>query len=158
MTISLPPHRQVRLLNLLETVLKQHHIEQVDIQKLLGELRSMSLALPGSKGCFSFLRNALTEKENTITITENMRLQLQDFLLITKDIVRRPTHLSEIVPKNPSYFGAVDACKLGMGGVWLPPAQRLPNSISPSTVTALRDPVLWYSHDSTRCVRLSCQS
>ena len=37
----------------------------------------------------------------------------------------------------------MDACKLGMGGVWLPPAQRLPNSISPSKVTALRDPVLW---------------
>ena len=78
MTISLPPHRQVRLLNLLETGLKQHHIERVDLQKLIGELRSMSLALPGSKGCFSFLQNALKEQNNTITITENMRVQLQD--------------------------------------------------------------------------------
>ena len=92
MTISLPPHRQVRLLNLLETVLKQHHIEQVDIQKLLGELRSMSLALPGSKGCFSFLQNALKEQNNTITITENMRVQLQDFYSLRQILsVAQPT-------------------------------------------------------------------
>ena len=83
----------------------------------------MALALPGSNGCFSFLQQALTESDLNILITENMHQHLQDLLIIAKEITSRtrPTHLNEIVPKIPSYFGAVDAAKGGMGGVWLPP-------------------------------------
>ena len=97
----------------------------------------MALALPGSNGCFSFLQHALTESDFNILITENMHQQLRDLLIIAKEITSRPTHLNEIVPKNPSYFGAVDAAKGGMGGVWLPPSHMVSNSIQPTKATAL---------------------
>ena len=103
----------------------------------------MTLALPGSKGCFSFLQSALKESGPNIIITADMHQQLQDLLILAQEIVSRPTHLNEIVPKNPSYFGAMDASKQGMGGVWLPPTTPISNSIQPSKTTALRAPILW---------------
>ena len=74
-----------------------------------------------------------------------MHQQLRDLLIIAKEITSRPTHLNEIVPKNPSYFGAVDAAKGGMGGVWLPPSHMVSNSIQPTKATALQSPILWRS-------------
>jgi hypothetical protein len=60
-TISLPPHRLDRLYELLDTVqpprkrlpLRQWH-------QILGELRSMALALPGARGLFSVLQTSIS--------------------------------------------------------------------------------------------------
>ena len=46
------------------------------------------------------------------------------------------------MPKNPSYFGAEDAARRGMGGVWLPPAPFVSNSIHPPKDNALQSPIL----------------
>ena len=92
-------------------------------QRLLGELRSMSLALPGSAGCFSHLQEALGHARNRIKITQPIRDQLLDFKWIANSISERPTHLAEVVPTPPAYYGAMDAAKEGMGGVWFPPTK-----------------------------------
>lgn len=46
-TITLPAHRAERLLNLLDTLIKRRRISFTNWQKVLGELQSMILALPG---------------------------------------------------------------------------------------------------------------
>ena len=145
MTITLPQHRQDRLLELLQSTIQRKSMDKIRLQKLLGELRSMALALPGSHGCFSFLQDALSGGDSKICVTPDMRQQLRDLLLLAQEITSRPTHLNEIVPKNPSYFGAMDASKIGMGGVWLPPTGKVFNSIQPTSATALKDPILWRS-------------
>ena len=48
----------------------------------------MSLAIPGSKGCFSFLQDTLKSGATKVHITKVVRDQLQDFLCLAKDIVR----------------------------------------------------------------------
>jgi len=142
-TISLPPHRQVRILELLRSVVKRKRTSVKEWQKLLGELRSMAIAIPGSKGCFSFLQHALRPGAARIIITKEVRDQLLDFLWISEDVCNRPTHLAEVVPTPPSYFGAMDAAKAGMGGVWFPPGPAVPLSIHPHKKNSLQDPCLW---------------
>jgi len=142
-TISLPPHRQERLLLLLGTITKRKRASVQEWHKLLGELRSMSIAVPGSRGCFSFLQHALRPGAKRIIITPEIRDQLLDFLHLAQDIASRPTHLAEVVPTPPTYYGSVDAAKQGMGGVWFPPGPPLPNAIHPPLSQRLQAPCLW---------------
>lgn len=60
MTVELPMHRQERLGAILSSIPpSQKRIGVKKWHKLLGELRSMSLALPGAKGMFGMLQEAL---------------------------------------------------------------------------------------------------
>ena len=59
-TLNLPPHRLERLYTLLARIQPPHRRVSVKLwHQLLGELRSMSPALPGSRGLFSALQDAL---------------------------------------------------------------------------------------------------
>ena len=90
-------------------------------QVLGGELRSMSVGIPGSKGLFSALQEAFTHADkNRIRITKEMADMLLDFELLAKDLSHRPTALAEIVPDHPVAVGPRDASGEGMGGVWIP--------------------------------------
>ena len=128
----LPPNRRL-------PVSKWHQI--------LGELRSMSPALPGSRGLFSMLQEALRHTEgHRIRITRAIHHLAQDFLFLLQSLHERPTRLPELVPTYPSDIGACDACQIGMGGVWFdtldpntPPVlwqQRFPEHISADLVTS----------------------
>ena len=103
----------------------------------------MSLAIPGSKGCFSFLQEVLTPTSSSVNITSVVRDQLKDFLWLAKDIINRSTHLAKVVPSPPSYLGSMDAAKEGMGGVWFPPDLKLPGAIQPCSSDCLTSPILW---------------
>ena len=143
-TITLPPHRRDRLHNLLDTMLRRKRASRQEWQRLLGELRSMQLALPGSEGCFSFLQEALGVGNQRVKISELVRDQLKDFKWIASSLTTRPTHLAEVVPTPPTYFGAMDAAKEGMGGVWFPPADQAPPlALQQPKASRLRHPILW---------------
>jgi hypothetical protein len=89
--------------------------------KVLGELSSMTLAIPGGRGLFSLLQSGLKHRDRyRIGITPAIRAQLDDFEYLARDLGSRPTSLSEIVPGMPAALGASDAAKSGMGGVWFP--------------------------------------
>ena len=119
-TISLPPHRLDRLYELLDTVqpprkrlpLRQWH-------QILGELRSMALALPGARGLFSVLQAALSRADqHRVRLNRHVFNAIEDFRAIANSRQSRPTRLMELVPLAPSDLGACDACRQGMGGVW----------------------------------------
>ena len=64
MTIQLPPHREERLWEILDSIPREQKRTSVKKwHKVLGELRSMSVALPGSRNMFGRLQNALSLKE-----------------------------------------------------------------------------------------------
>jgi hypothetical protein len=123
-TLHLPPHRLDRLYELLALV--QPPKRRVSIKlwhKLLGELRSMSPALPGSRGLFSVLQHALVRSDrNRVRLTQHVWDMMADFTAIADSLRQRPTRLRELVPTHPAFLGASDACRTGMGGVWLCPA------------------------------------
>jgi hypothetical protein len=124
-TIELPLHRIERL----ETIL---HIEfprtrtrasLTSWHKLLGELRSMVLALPGGLGMFSMLQDALVKRpssNNRIHLTSTIHDQLDDFRYLLRELSSRPTRIAELIADKTEFIGAHDAAAPGMGGVWLP--------------------------------------
>ena len=131
-TISLPPHRKERLHHLLDTMLSRKRASRQEWQRLLGELRSMQLALPGSAGCFSFLQEALGASNQRIKITAPVRHQLQDFKWMASSLCTRPTHLAEVVPTPPHLFWR-DGCGQGRHGRGLvPPSESRAAPQSPT--------------------------
>ena len=64
-TVSLPDHRTTRLLEILDLI--PNFLRSVATKtwhKVLGELRSMSIAIPGSAGLFLVLQEAFRHKES----------------------------------------------------------------------------------------------
>ena len=134
-TIHLPPHRLERLYELLESISPPH--KRVSVKRwnqLVGELRSMSPALPGARGLFSILQDSLKRADrNRVRVTRYVWDMASDFRGIADSLQSRPTRLRELVPGNPEYIGASDVCISGMGGVWF--ARHHLSSLEP--------PILW---------------
>lgn len=148
LTLSLPPHRLERLNHILDWISsprRRLHIKRW--HQLLGELRSMSIAIPGSRGLFSVLQEALRRADSRrVRLTRKIHEVAADFKWLVASLGARPTRLPELIPTYPSDVGASDACQYGMGGVWFdvldptsPPLlwrQRFPPRITASLVTA----------------------
>ena len=82
-TIKLQPHRIKRLLKILESIAPdQKTIAMKDWHKVLDELRSMLIALPGSVGLFSLLQEALRHEDPTrpcLNLSKLLHSFLDDF-------------------------------------------------------------------------------
>lgn len=126
-TLELPPHRKVRLLAIFDDLHGKDRVSLSQWRKVLGELRSMAIGIPGCRGLFSCLQHELKFAEkNRIHITPEMRDLLSDFEELAKSLAERPTHFSELVPDYPVAIGLHDASGQGMGGVWLPAVTNTP--------------------------------
>ena len=132
MTIELPPHRVERLAAILASIPRsQKRVSTLKWQKVLGELRSMSIAIPGSRGLFSLLQEALRHHEpgSRIRLSQGVHDCLDDFRWLADDLSARPTRLYEVVAQpHPEILGAQDACGVGMGGVWFSVPTMSPSS------------------------------
>lgn len=123
-TLNLPPHRLARLYALLDAFPPTRRRAPVaEWHQLLGELRSMSAALPGARGLFSILQDTLrTGDRYRVRLSRRVFDNLADFRAIADSLRDRPTRFLELIPKgDPIAWGACDACQLGMGGVWFRP-------------------------------------
>jgi hypothetical protein len=117
MTLELPVHRRERLQTILDSIPRsQKRTTAKKWHKVLGELRSMSVALPGSRGLFSQLQLALKDKSR-VRLDRGVHDALADFQWLKDNLASRPTRLLELVELPPSVSGSDDACKQGMGGV-----------------------------------------
>ena len=121
LTLNLPHHRIDRLREVLIWLRPPHKRLAVSKwHRVLGELRSMSPALPGTRGLFSVLQEALRKGDRQrVRLTQHVYDTAADFLVLVDSLAARPTRLPELVPTAPSHVGACDACQVGMGGVWL---------------------------------------
>ena len=93
MTISLPPHRQERLADILSSIPPtQKRISAKKCHKSLGELRSMTIALPGARHLFSTLQHALkTQLKQRLMLKKGVHDSIKDFKWILKEISTGPT-------------------------------------------------------------------
>jgi hypothetical protein len=130
MTLNLPPHHVARLREVLQWL--QPSRKRLAIAKwhqLLGELRSMSPALPGTRGLFSVLQHALSSGDRRrVRLSQQVYDTAADFNALVDSLAQRPTRLQELVPMEPSHIGASDACQVGMGGIWMAPTVEPPYS------------------------------
>jgi hypothetical protein len=140
MTIQLPPHRVERLWEILDSIpRKQKRTSVKKWHKVLGELRSMSIALPGSRNMFGRLQNALSlQQKSRVTLNKGVHQALEDFRWLAQDLTSRPTSIQEVVPLPPIAEGDHDASGTGAGGVWFPSDTAVPRGDSKPGV-----PVVW---------------
>lgn len=132
-TLELPPHRAARLFAIFDDLRHATRIGERAWRRVLGELRSMSIGVPGSRGLFSALQEGLRYSEKgRLRITPGMRAQLADYEHLARDLASRPTAIAEVIPDLPVAVGPHDASGVGMGGVWLP-----------ATVDSNLTPLLW---------------
>ena len=127
LTIQLPPHREERLWEILNSIPRDQKRTSVKKwHKILGELRSMSVALPGSRNMFGRLQNALSLKEKgRVSLKKGVHQALDDFRWLASDLSSRPTRIPELVPLSPIAEGHHDASGAGAGGVWFPGQQAV---------------------------------
>lgn len=124
-TIELPPHRRGRLEELLAKFPPhQKRTSRRKWQQLIGELRSMVLAIPGGRGLFSQLQSVLdysatARPSDRLFLSKAVHDQLDDFRWLAQNLSSRPTRWGELIDSDPLFLGAVDASGDGMGGVWL---------------------------------------
>ena len=118
-TLELPPHRKIALAEIFEDLSTRSRVSSKQWQRVLGKLRFVSRAIPGSGGLFSTMQLALNRaKGHRVRITRHLREHISDFARLSADLCARPTYLAEIVPQEPTLLGATDAAKAGMGGVF----------------------------------------
>ena len=137
-TLSLPAHRRQTLLDTIDSMLTSTSVPIRDWQRLLGQMRSMVLGIPGGRGLFSQLQVALADAHDTGIVHLNQPVldQLSDIRVLASDLAARPTRIAEVVQQNPAYVGTCDASLVGMGGVWLPPT-------CPSARHPPHPPIVW---------------
>eukprot|EP00536_Pseudo-nitzschia_multiseries_P017358 jgi/Psemu1/50546/gm1.50546_g len=94
-------------------------------KKILGELRSMALAIPGSIGLFSILQEAFRHQDpgrQRLRLTKRIHSFLRDFQWLANDLSNCPTAIAELVPDTfPATLRACDASGAGMGGIHFVP-------------------------------------
>lgn len=140
MTIELPPHRLERLADILASIPPtQKRTSVKKWQTVLGELRSMSIALPGSRNIFSQMQNALSTPTKTrIALKKGVHQALDDFRWMYSEVSSRPTRIAELIPLLPSALGFHDASGTGAGGVWF-----AGDTLVPRKGTVPGAPLLW---------------
>ena len=118
-TITLPPRRLTRLGDILEGLPRtKKRIATKEWHKVLGELRSMVLAVPGLRGMFSLLQEALRTDVPRVRLSKSLHDFLDDIRWLHHQLGTRPTLISETYPRQPCGIGACDASGHGMGGVY----------------------------------------
>jgi hypothetical protein len=120
MTLHLPPHRLERLEHLLHTFHHKRYTTRRQWQQLLGELRSMTLALHSSHLLFTVLQNVLRTTARRMRISALAKRSLQDWQQMLTSITHHPVPIASLVPHTPHYLGATDASGEGLGGWWCP--------------------------------------
>jgi hypothetical protein len=88
MTLHLPPHRLQRLEALLRPLLTQARISRNRWLRILGELRSMAMALHSAKYMFSILQHALVDQRGRrLRLNKLVSATIADWLQLAKDSV-----------------------------------------------------------------------
>jgi hypothetical protein len=94
-TIKLPPNRVARLHAILVSITRyQRWTSTKKWQKLIGEIRSMVLAIPGASGLFCSLQEALCHKLNDgtrVRLGRHVRAFLNGFRWLAEELFTRPT-------------------------------------------------------------------
>jgi hypothetical protein len=133
MTVHLPSHRADRLRELLHTFADKRYASRRKWQSLLGELRSMAMAIHSAKYLFCILQHGLTQNSaRRFRLSSLIKYALRDWQQLVTELHQRPVPITMLVPHAPHYWAAVDASARGMGGLWLP-----------TTLTVDRQPYIW---------------
>jgi hypothetical protein len=105
------------LRNLLNIPPSQRRISRKKLERLIGKLRSMHLAIPGAIGHFYHIQKALTHASTTSAYLSNdFHEDIAHWRTLVNAMALRPTYIAEIVQRIPTDLGFTDASGQGAGG------------------------------------------
>ena len=130
-TMELPMDKVTKITALITKAKRQQWLPRKEFESLRGKLRHAALGLPDGRTLIRPLDRALAvaeKRQRTVQIKRGSTLakSLGDFSTLLKQMASQPTPCRLLVPGTPGYIGYVDACKTGVGGVWLPGTNDLP--------------------------------
>lgn len=103
---------------------QQKQVKLKEYQKVIGKLWFAAIAILAGQGLFLLLNRAMWGNPRYVRIGLKTEIQkdLEDWLVLLDDVVRRPTHVFELCPCQGiwDYLGYCNACTSEAGGVWLP--------------------------------------
>jgi hypothetical protein len=121
-TIALPLHKRDRLHDILTQFIGLKRTSRRKWQQLLGELHHMALAIRGASFLFSIFQSVLVDHPTAtrLCLSPLVQTSLQDWLQLADSLATNPVPITTLVPRAPTYIGAVDASQAGLGGFWIP--------------------------------------
>ena len=121
-TIALPPKKIEKVKAALKRMRKKKWVPLKEFQKLAGILHHASLGMPGGRGLFTGIWKAMAKtKNNYVRITDDLKEIFSDFKWLFAEVANKPIRIAQLVPHLPQIHGYVDACRNGIGGVWIIP-------------------------------------
>ena len=100
-TLRLSPKRKAEIKTLINIPPTQRRISTKKLERLIGKLRSMHLAIPGAEGHFYNLQRSLTAANHahraTTYVTRGFHSDLRFWRQLCAEMHTRPTYLAEIV-------------------------------------------------------------
>lgn len=127
-TIRLPAKKAEAIVTELRRLLKKKRVRLKRLQQIVGKLQHASLVMPATKALFNPLYNAMKGNPRYIYLPAPglCRTALRDFIGLTQEASRRPTHVHEIIARaGDEATGLCDASGFGAGGVWFINNQHL---------------------------------
>ena len=121
-TLRLSKKRMTELLELLDILPTQRRMSTKNLERLIGKLRSMHLAVPGAVGHVYHIQLSLTAAHHagrsTAYINKGFHSDLRFWRQLCAEMPVRPTYWAKIVQRLPTDIGFADASGLGgEGGV-----------------------------------------
>ena len=120
-TVALYSKQRIEILPLLEIPPTQSRISVKNLERLVGKIRSMHLAVSASIGHFYAMQVDLTHDRAAKNTTSNLSAQFhQDIKLLRSLCVKmttRPTYLAELVHRASSGIGYTGTPGQGAGEV-----------------------------------------
>ena len=88
------------------------------LEPLVGKLRSVHLVVPGAVAHLFHIQRALNQGGvDQAWLSPDFHRELADWKVLALQAASQPTHLAEIVRREPTHLGFCDASGLGAGGM-----------------------------------------
>ena len=155
MTMFLHPYWENPFKDILVGILHSQKRFGVDKwHRVLGGIRSMDIALPGVRGLFSHMQEAIRHVEvERVVLTRGVHQDLSDFRWLAEDLSRHPTRLYGLVLLQPTVDGYHEASRYICGGLVLPVPNAIPSNpqLQPSSAATSMEPsgahpIVWRVH------------
>ena len=91
-----------------------------ELERLVGKLRSVHLAVPGAVAHLYHIQRALAQAgTDRAWLSPALHCEIADWKMLAYQTSDRPTHLAKIVYRKPTHLGYCDASGLGSRGGWI---------------------------------------
>ena len=124
-TLSLSSKKHLKVIALLEISDSQRRKYVKNLDRLIGNLCSMYLAVLGAIGHFYVMQVALTHARSAKRAEANLSTRFHQDIKFWRNLcvemTYRPTYLAELVHRPASDLGYTGALVQGAGGVWKDP-------------------------------------